>query len=251
MRGQKSRSGAGPRPGFEGGQTPLWRRLPKLRGIAGGMPAGKAKHVTVNLWQLSEKFAEGDQVTLESVQQRNIFKVTGADRFCGFKVLAEGELSAPLTIKAHGFSDGAVEKIKAAGGTVEVVPPARIKWSRKGYEKALREAGGAKPAKKLKGGDRGRPRNPWNKKGEKGNALPNPGRVATRRQGAKKPRKKRLQDWMKVRNKMLQEKGIVLPPPTSSEPQLGTQGGKKSSNKNAAPKANRNRKYTRRKKYST
>ena len=57
MRGQKSRSGPGVRPGFEGGQTPMHRRFPKLKGIAGGMGAGKAKYVTVNVDDISAAFA--------------------------------------------------------------------------------------------------------------------------------------------------------------------------------------------------
>ena len=69
MRGQKSRSGSGIRPGFEGGQTPLYRRLPKLRGIAGGMGAGLPDFVTVNLKDLSA-FGEGEEVSLEALEVR-------------------------------------------------------------------------------------------------------------------------------------------------------------------------------------
>ncbi|GAB4812996.1 hypothetical protein N2152v2_000042 [Parachlorella kessleri] len=140
MRGQKSRSGSGIRPGFEGGQTPLYRRLPKLRGIAGGMGAGIPDYIVVNLSDLGA-FGEGDEVSLESLQQRGLLNLSGRDSRLPLKVLGEGELHAPLTIKAAKFSASAAEKIEAAGGKAVLVPQ-KAKWTRKAAaaKKAAAEA---------------------------------------------------------------------------------------------------------------
>lgn len=86
MRGQKSRSGSGIRPGFEGGQTPLYRRLPKLKGIAGGMGAGLPDFVVVNLAQLSQKFAEGEEVSLESLEEKRVVNLSGREARLPLKV---------------------------------------------------------------------------------------------------------------------------------------------------------------------
>jgi large subunit ribosomal protein L15 len=138
MRGQKSRSGSGIRPGFEGGQTPLYRKLPKLRGIAGGMGAGLPDYVTVNLRDL-KLFAEGEEVTLESLQEKRILNLSGRETKLPLKVLGTGELSTPLTIHAAAFSDSAKEKIEAAGGkAVEVA--VKAKWTRKAHEAAVAAA---------------------------------------------------------------------------------------------------------------
>ncbi|KAG9160231.1 hypothetical protein Leryth_026508 [Lithospermum erythrorhizon] len=81
MRGQKSRSGPGVRPGFEGGQMPLYRRLPKLRGIAGGMKAGLPKYVPVNLKDIEAAgFKEGEEVSLESLKKKGIINPSGRER---------------------------------------------------------------------------------------------------------------------------------------------------------------------------
>ena len=87
MRGQKSRSGSGIRPGFEGGQTPLYRRLPKLKGIAGGMGAGLPDFVVVNLSQLS-RFAEGEEVTLETLEEKRVLNISGRESRLPLKVRA-------------------------------------------------------------------------------------------------------------------------------------------------------------------
>lgn len=110
-KGQNSRTGGGVRPGFEGGQTPVYRRLP-IRGFKG--PGGRPFEV-VNLDRLSV-FGAGSTVTPESLKERGL--VSRGDRI---KILGNGELKAQLTVKAHAFSASAVEKIKAAGGTTEVV----------------------------------------------------------------------------------------------------------------------------------
>lgn len=134
MRGQKSRSGSGIRPGFEGGQTPLYRKLPKLRGIAGGMGAGLPDYVTVNLRDL-KVFAEGEEVTLEALQEKRILNLSGRETKLPLKVLGTGELATPLTVHAASFSESAKAKIEAAGGkAVEVVQ--KVKWTRAGHEAA-------------------------------------------------------------------------------------------------------------------
>lgn len=112
-KGQNARSGGGVRPGFEGGQMPLSRRMPK-RGFTNA--PFKKEMVAVNLGKLN-KFAEGSEVTPELLKEHKIIKKLGD----GVKILGKGELEKPLTIKAHAFSKSAVEKIVAAGGKVEVI----------------------------------------------------------------------------------------------------------------------------------
>eukprot|EP00246_Nothoceros_aenigmaticus_P009968 TRINITY_DN2619_c0_g1_i1.p1 TRINITY_DN2619_c0_g1~~TRINITY_DN2619_c0_g1_i1.p1 ORF type:complete len:272 (+),score=44.12 TRINITY_DN2619_c0_g1_i1:101-916(+) len=123
MRGQKSRSGSGVRPGFEGGQMPLYRRLPKLRGIAGGMGAGLPKYVTVNLADLASlDFKEGDEVTLEVLKEKRLINPSGRERKLPLKVLGDGELDVKLSIKAGKFSASAKSKLDALGCTLEELP---------------------------------------------------------------------------------------------------------------------------------
>ncbi|MBD1857875.1 MULTISPECIES: 50S ribosomal protein L15 [Leptolyngbya] len=113
MRGQKSRSGRPTRPGFEGGQTPLYRRLPKLKYFT----VINRKHFTViNVGDLAE-LAAGTEVTLSSLMDAGI--VTQDDG--PLKILGDGDLSVKLTVKAAAFTEGAKSKIEAAGGTCEVV----------------------------------------------------------------------------------------------------------------------------------
>lgn len=112
-KGQWARSGGGVRPGFEGGQTPLFRRLPK-RGFTN---APFAKHyATVNLERLNE-LPEGTTVTPELLLEQRIVRSLED----GLKVLARGELTVKLTVRAHAFSEAAKQKIEAAGGTAEVI----------------------------------------------------------------------------------------------------------------------------------
>jgi len=110
-KGQKARSGA-PRPGFEGGQMPLYRRLPK-RGFKN---RNTLEIVGINVGVLS-CFEEGSVVTVESLLDAGIIK-NARD---GVKILGNGELSKKLTVKANAFSEGAKAKIEAAGGTIEVI----------------------------------------------------------------------------------------------------------------------------------
>jgi large subunit ribosomal protein L15 len=113
MRGQKSRSGRPTRPGFEGGQIPLYRRIPKLKHFTIVNP----KHFTiVNLDQLSS-LPSGSSVTLESLMDAGI--VTQNDGV--LRILGRGEVTVPLTVSAHSVTASAKSKIEAAGGTVEVV----------------------------------------------------------------------------------------------------------------------------------
>eukprot|EP00882_Tetradesmus_deserticola_P001800 GHRQ01001932.1.p1 GENE.GHRQ01001932.1~~GHRQ01001932.1.p1 ORF type:complete len:247 (+),score=101.11 GHRQ01001932.1:185-925(+) len=137
-RGQKARSGPSVRPGFEGGQTPLYRRLPKLRGIAGGMAAGLPKYVVVNLSDLEKSFEAGETVNLEAVKAKGLLNISGRDSQLPLKVLGAGELSKALTIEAAKFSSTASEKITSAGATASMVAQ-RKKWTRKAHEKTVRE----------------------------------------------------------------------------------------------------------------
>ncbi|MCH2100700.1 MAG: 50S ribosomal protein L15 [Planctomycetes bacterium] len=112
-KGQRSRSGDHPRLGFEGGQMPLYRRIPK-RGFTN---ARFKKHYTLVNVQDLEAFETGAEVTLESVLEAGLSRRTGDL----LKVLGNGELSKSLTVKAHKFSATAQSKIEAAGGTAEVL----------------------------------------------------------------------------------------------------------------------------------
>lgn len=110
-KGQNSRTGGGVRLGFEGGQTPLYRKLP----IRGFKSIDKVSFDVVNVDQLSA-FESGSTVTPADLKKRGL--VGGGDPV---KVLGNGELKSKLTVKAHAFSASAMEKIKAAGGTAEVL----------------------------------------------------------------------------------------------------------------------------------
>ena len=110
--GQKARSGA-PRPGSEGGQMPLYRRIPK-RGFT--CPSSK-EIVGINLGTLNERFEDGAVVDLEALIESGIVK----NPKDGVKILGNGEITKKLTVKANAFSASAKEKIEAIGGTVEVM----------------------------------------------------------------------------------------------------------------------------------
>lgn len=112
-KGQNARAGGGVRPGFEGGQTPLLRRLPK-RGFSN--EPFRTRYEVVNLEAL-DRFEAGTVVTPELLEESRVCK--GARK--GVKVLATGEITKALTVKAHHISAAAREKIEAAGGTVEVI----------------------------------------------------------------------------------------------------------------------------------
>ena len=110
-KGQNARSGGGVRPGFEGGQLPLYRKLPK-RGFNNKFAK---EYATVNVSALN-KFDNGDTVTLDSLVKLGIVR----KEYDGLKVLGNGELKKKLTVEAKVFSATAKEKIEAAGGKAEV-----------------------------------------------------------------------------------------------------------------------------------
>ena len=110
-KGQKARSGA-PRPGFEGGQMPLYRRLPKR-----GFTSRNTKDiVSINITELN-RFEDGAVVTIETLVENGVIK----NPKDGVKILGNGELTKKLTVKANAFSASAAEKIQALGGTTEVI----------------------------------------------------------------------------------------------------------------------------------
>ena len=111
-KGAKSRSGFKHKRGFEGGQMPLHRRVPK-RGFHNPF---RVEYEVVNLDTIAERFDAGTDVTPELLREHGLVGKTG-----GIKILARGDISKKLTIKAHKFSGKAAEKIAAAGGTAEVL----------------------------------------------------------------------------------------------------------------------------------
>ena len=113
-KGQNARSGGGVRPGFEGGQLPLYRKLPK-RGF-NNYRFGK-QYAVVNICYLNEKFGDGDVVDSAALLAKGIIDSVKD----GVKILGEGELTKKLTVKAKVFSASAKEKIEAVGGKTEVV----------------------------------------------------------------------------------------------------------------------------------
>jgi large subunit ribosomal protein L15 len=113
-KGQNSRSGGGVRPGFEGGQMPLVRRVPK-RGFTNKW---REEYLTVNISRLNA-FENGATVTAEDLLERGLIKYKADNK--GLKVLGDGELKVALTVKAAKFSKSAEEAIIKAGGKAEVV----------------------------------------------------------------------------------------------------------------------------------
>ncbi len=110
--GQLSRAGGGKRAGFEGGQTPLARRLPKLPGFKN---INRVEYVPVNVKVLEERFEAGDVVDRDSLIEKNVIK----RNVTLVKVLGDGELTKALTVKVDKVSKSAAAKIQAAGGKVE------------------------------------------------------------------------------------------------------------------------------------
>lgn len=111
-KGQNARSGGGVRPGFEGGQNPLYRRLPK-RGFNNPF---RKEYAVVNIEDLNS-FAAGTEVTPELLMEQGLVKNPQA----GIKILGNGDITVGITVKANKFSQSAVEKIQAAGGKTEVI----------------------------------------------------------------------------------------------------------------------------------
>lgn len=124
MKGQNARSGGGVRPGFEGGQTPLWQRLPAPRGTGFDDP-WQVEFTPVNVKRIVlAGFEEGDEVTPETLAKAGV--ISRADELV--VILGQGEIDYPLMVKAHRFSKSARAKIQDAGGVVEELP-----WQRGGY----------------------------------------------------------------------------------------------------------------------
>lgn len=113
MRGQKSRSGGSTRPGFEGGQMPLYRRLPKLKHFT---VINRKQYTTINVRSLASLPANAE-VTLDSLMEAGILTANKG----ALKILGDGELNVALNVKAAAFTASARSKIEAAGGSCEVV----------------------------------------------------------------------------------------------------------------------------------
>ena len=122
MRGQKSRSGRGTRPGFEGGQMPLYRRVPKLKHFT---VINSKSYTLINVSDLAD-LAAGTTVTLQYLLEQGVITTGDAP----LKVLGDGELDIALTVEAAAFSQSAQSKIEAAGGTCTVIKTGPDKWVR-------------------------------------------------------------------------------------------------------------------------
>jgi large subunit ribosomal protein L15 len=112
-KGQKSRSGGKVRPGFEGGQNPIYRRMPYKRGFKNPF---RVEYEIVNLGRLAE-LELSDPITPESLYERGVIR----DSSALLKILADGDISTSMHVRAHKFSASARVKIEAAGGTAEVI----------------------------------------------------------------------------------------------------------------------------------
>lgn len=113
MRGQKSRSGTGTKAGFEGGQMPLYRRVPKLKHF----PLVNQKHYTVINVESLNSLDANTEVTLASLMENGVVTTNDGP----LKILGNGELTVALNVKAAAFTKSAIKKIEAAGGSCEVI----------------------------------------------------------------------------------------------------------------------------------
>jgi large subunit ribosomal protein L15 len=147
IKGQKARSGSHKmRPGFEGGQMPIYMRLGKQRGpySKDAMPVGphRTSTVPVNLRDLDRVFNDGSDVTLEALVEKGLIKNTRTD----VKILGQGDLTKKLTVTAHAFSATAREKIEKAGGTANALrEPVVKKRKTRRAKPAAEEAPDAEP----------------------------------------------------------------------------------------------------------
>ncbi len=123
-KGLNARSGGGVRPGFEGGQMPLYRRLPKRGFLPYG---GKTEFAIVNVGDLSGRFAAGSVIDPDAMVSSGLIRKSGRR---AVKVLGDGAVAHALTVRAHKVSEGAKQKLEAAGGRVEVLP-ARVQRAAK------------------------------------------------------------------------------------------------------------------------
>jgi len=118
IKGQKARYSV--RPGFEGGQTPLYRRLRKRRGLSKGarnIGIFRRTYAEINVGRLEERFDAGAEITPDVLLERRLIRKLDD----GLRVLGDGQLSKALTVRAHHFTAAARQKIEAAGGTAEVI----------------------------------------------------------------------------------------------------------------------------------
>ena len=114
-KGLKARSGGGARPGFEGGQMPLYRRLPKRGFLPFG---GKTEFAIVNVRDLAARFTKGSVVDPDSLVESGLIRKSGRG---AVKVLGDGDVAHALTVRVHKVSESAKQKLEAAGGRVEVL----------------------------------------------------------------------------------------------------------------------------------
>ena len=114
-KGLNARSGGGSRPGFEGGQMPLYRRLPKRGFLPHG---GKTEYAVVNVKDLAARFAAGSVVDPDGLVEAGLIK---REERGAVKVLGDGEVGHALTVKVHRVSESAKQKLEAAGGRIEVL----------------------------------------------------------------------------------------------------------------------------------
>jgi large subunit ribosomal protein L15 len=112
-KGQNSRSGGGKGPGFEGGQNPMHMRMPKLGGFKN---PNRVEYAVVNVGRLQELFGKGETVDVDSLFEKGVIKA----KTVPVKVLGDGEITVPLTVKVDKVSASAKAKIEAAGGTVDL-----------------------------------------------------------------------------------------------------------------------------------
>src|SRR4029453_3481015 len=122
-KGLNARSGGGVRPGFEGGQMPLYRRIPKRGFLPYG---GKTEYSIVNLKDVAARFGAGSVVDPDSLLQARLIKKAGRG---AVKVLGDGEVGHALTVRAHKISESARKKVEAAGGRGEVLAWCWGVWS--------------------------------------------------------------------------------------------------------------------------
>jgi len=114
-RGHKGNKARGQvNPNFEGGQTPLHRRLPQVRGFK---PVNKKVYALVNLYVLEEHFVDGAEITPETLAEAGLLR----ELHYGLKILGDGEVTKKFTVRAHKFSKNAQEKLQAAGGSAELL----------------------------------------------------------------------------------------------------------------------------------
>jgi large subunit ribosomal protein L15 len=137
LKGQKARSGSHKmRPGFEGGQNPIYMRLGKLRGGSkDALPVGPFRTSTapVNVATLEERFDAGAEVTPESLVEKGVLKNTKTD----VKILGNGELTKKLSVTAHAVSASAREKIEAAGGSITLLREPKERLPKRRVERTL------------------------------------------------------------------------------------------------------------------